>query len=74
MLLFFILFFLLQGDVVVLEESSLSGAREGERPEHARYCDIEFINSSMMAAPTSHPKATAANDFLTVLPRQSGKC
>ncbi|XP_011298524.1 protein Gawky isoform X2 [Fopius arisanus] len=62
-----------KGDVVVLEESSLSGAREGERPEHARYCDIEFINSSMMAAPTSHPKATAANDFLTVLPRQSGE-
>ncbi|KAK0168678.1 hypothetical protein PV327_002454 [Microctonus hyperodae] len=62
-----------KGDVVVLEESSLSGAREGERPEHARHCDIKFINSSMMAAPTSHPKATVANDFITVLPRQSGE-
>ncbi|XP_034939131.1 trinucleotide repeat-containing gene 6C protein isoform X3 [Chelonus insularis] len=62
-----------KGDVVVLEESSLSGAREGERPEHARYCDIKFINSSMKAAPTSHPKATVANDFITVLPRQFGE-
>ncbi|XP_023288422.1 trinucleotide repeat-containing gene 6C protein isoform X2 [Orussus abietinus] len=60
-------------DVVVLEGSSLSGVEEGEGPEHARYCDIEFINSSMMAAPTSHPEATAANDFLTVLPRQLGE-
>ncbi|XP_015596287.1 trinucleotide repeat-containing gene 6C protein isoform X2 [Cephus cinctus] len=62
-----------KGDVVVLEGSSLSGVGEGEGPERARYCDIEFINSSMMAAPTSHPEATAANDFLTVLPRQSGE-
>ena len=62
-----------QGDVVVLEGSSLSGVGEGNGPEHARYCDIESINSSMMAAPTSHPEATAANDFLTVLSRHSGE-
>ncbi|XP_033214194.1 trinucleotide repeat-containing gene 6C protein isoform X3 [Belonocnema kinseyi] len=62
-----------KGDVVVLEGSSLSGVGEGNGPEHARYCDIKSINSSMMAAPTSHPEATAANDFLTVLSRHSGE-
>ncbi|XP_043482810.1 trinucleotide repeat-containing gene 6B protein isoform X3 [Leptopilina heterotoma] len=62
-----------KGDVVVLEGSSLSGVGEGNGPEHARYCDIKSINSSMMAAPTSHPEATAANDFLTVLSSHSGE-
>lgn len=28
----------------------------------------------MMAAPISHPEATAANDFSTVLPNQAGEC
>jgi len=64
----------LQGDVVVLEESSLDGVGEGEGSEHIRYCDIESIaNSSMMAAPISHPEATAANDFSTVLLNQAGE-
>jgi len=27
----------------------------------------------MMAAPISHPEATAANDFSTVLPSQAGE-
>lgn len=63
-----------QGDVVVLEGSSLSGVGEGNGPDDAGYCDIEFINSSStMAAPTSHPEATAANDFSTVLSRHSGE-
>jgi len=45
---------------------------EGEGSEHIRYCDIESIaNSSMMAAPISHPEATAANDFSTVLLNQA---
>ncbi|XP_018401324.1 PREDICTED: trinucleotide repeat-containing gene 6C protein isoform X1 [Cyphomyrmex costatus] len=62
------------GDVVVLEESSLDGVGEGEGSEHIRYCDIESIaNSSMMAAPISHPEATAANDFSTVLLNQAGE-
>ncbi|XP_072767323.1 uncharacterized protein Gw isoform X4 [Anoplolepis gracilipes] len=62
------------GDVVVLGESSLDGVGEGEGSEHTRYCDIESIaNSSMMAAPISHPEATAANDFSTVLLNQAGE-
>ncbi|EZA61318.1 trinucleotide repeat-containing gene 6C protein isoform X2 [Ooceraea biroi] len=63
------------GDVVVLGESSLRVVRlwEREGSEHTRYCDIESTNSSMMAAPISHPEATAANDFSTVLPNQAGE-
>ncbi|XP_032691719.1 trinucleotide repeat-containing gene 6C protein isoform X3 [Odontomachus brunneus] len=60
-------------DVVVLKESSLDGVGEGEGLEHTWYCDIESINSSTMAAPISHPEATAANDFSTVLPNQAGE-
>lgn len=63
----------MQGDVVVLGKSSLVGVGEGEGSEHTRYCDIESTNSSMMAAPISHPEATAANDFSTVLPNQAGE-
>lgn len=67
-------FFCIQWDVVVLEENSLYGVGEEEGSEHTRYCDIESIaNSSMMAAPISHPQATAANDFSTVLPYHAGK-
>ncbi|XP_047367762.1 trinucleotide repeat-containing gene 6C protein isoform X4 [Vespa velutina] len=61
------------GDVVVLGESSLYGEGEWEGSEHARYCDIESINSSKMAACTSHLEATAANDFSTVLPSQTSE-
>ncbi|KAJ8668098.1 hypothetical protein QAD02_009761 [Eretmocerus hayati] len=60
-----------KGNVVVLEESSLSGVEERNGPEDAGYCDIKFINSRAMAAPTSHPEATAANDSSTVLSRHS---
>ncbi|XP_020288424.1 trinucleotide repeat-containing gene 6C protein isoform X2 [Pseudomyrmex gracilis] len=61
-------------DVVVLEENSLDGVGEEEGSEHTRYCDIESIaNSSTMAAPISHPQATAANDFSTVLPYHAGE-
>ncbi|XP_014233641.1 protein Gawky isoform X4 [Trichogramma pretiosum] len=36
-----------KGDVVVLEESSLTGVRDvGKRPEDAGYCDIEFIKNN----------------------------
>ncbi|KAK2581968.1 hypothetical protein KPH14_002408, partial [Odynerus spinipes] len=61
------------GDVVVLGESSLYGVGEWEGSEHARYCDIESINSSKMAACTSHLEANAANDFSTVLPSQTSE-
>lgn len=63
----------LQGYVVVLKESSLDGVGEGEGLEHTWYCDIKSINSSTMAAVISHPEATAANDFSTVLPNQAGE-
>nr|XP_012228942.1 PREDICTED: trinucleotide repeat-containing gene 6B protein isoform X4 [Linepithema humile] len=64
----------MQGDVVVLGKSSLDGVWEEEGSEHTRYCDIESIaNSSTMAAPISHPEATAANGFSTVLPNQAGE-
>ncbi|XP_012228942.2 trinucleotide repeat-containing gene 6C protein isoform X4 [Linepithema humile] len=64
----------MQGDVVVLGKSSLDGVGEEEGSEHTRYCDIESIaNSSTMAASISHPEATAANDFSTVLPNQAGE-
>lgn len=68
-----IFFFMFQGYVVVLKESSLDGVGEGEGLEHTCYCDIESINSSTMAAPISHPEAIAANDFSTVLPNQAGE-
>ncbi|XP_012255062.2 protein Gawky isoform X3 [Athalia rosae] len=62
-----------KGDVVVLMASSLSGVEEGRRPVSVRFCDIESTNNGNMTAPTSHPVATTTNDFLTVLPRQSGE-
>lgn len=65
-------FFLFQGDVVVLGKNSPIGVGKGRESENARYCDIEFINNNMMVKPINHLGNTAANDFLTVLSSQTG--
>ncbi|XP_046413280.1 trinucleotide repeat-containing gene 6C protein-like isoform X3 [Neodiprion fabricii] len=63
-----------KGDVVLLMASCPSGVEEGRRPDSVRSCDIKSANNTTMARPTSHPVATTTtNDFITVLPRQSGE-
>ncbi|XP_015177022.1 PREDICTED: trinucleotide repeat-containing gene 6C protein isoform X2 [Polistes dominula] len=63
------------GDEVVLGVRSLYWEGEWERSDSIDcwYCDIKSINSNKMAVSTDHPKATAANDILTVLPSQTSE-